>query len=505
MDLDSGGAPCAIVIAGAGPAGLAAASRLADQGLAATILEADTQVGGIAKTLAHDGNRMDLGGHRFFSRDHRVMDWWQSWMPLQERGWAEGSSDDVMLVRSRLSRIYFLRRFFDYPVSLTLQTLRGLGLTRVFRIGVSYVIALLAPIRPERSLEDFMVNHFGRELYGLFFQNYTEKVWGVSCRQIEPDWGAQRIRGISIAATIGHALTAPLRRRGIIGQDGVEKSLIETFLYPALGPGQLWEKVADSCRERGSDLRLETRVTAVHLRDGLVDAVTTVGPDGSLSTIECSHLLSTMPIRDLVMCIDGIVIPDEVRIAAENLPYRDFMTCGLLVSKLAVSNPDGTLIRDNWIYIQEPDVHLGRLQVFNNWSPRLVKDPTTIWLGLEYFCSEGDRMWTMSDEQFVEMATSELAKIGMIDEGDVLDSVVQRVPKAYPAYFGTYKRFSVVRDWLETVPNLFLMGRNGMHRYNNMDHSILSAWAAVDALTGRGTRDAIWTVNADESYQEEMG
>lgn len=503
-----------VLIIGAGPAGLTAAHALAVRGVRPLVLESDTAVGGISKTIEHAGNRMDIGGHRFFSKSSRVMDYWLDILPLEgtpdtapdapSAVLSPETSDAVMLNRSRLSRIYFLRKLFDYPISLTAKTLAGLGLVRTARIGLSYCAARVRP-RQERSLEDFMVNRFGRTLYEMFFRDYTEKVWGVPCSEIPPDWGAQRLKGLSMSKAIIHALTQPFRREGGIRQTGVETSLIDRFLYPKLGPGQLWTAVADRVRELGGEVLLESEVVAIHIDGDRVTGVTVADrATGSARRIPVAAVLSSMPIRDLVMRIDDqSSVPENVRQVAEGLPYRDFITCGLLVSRLGIEEPGGGPLRDNWIYIQESDVRLGRVQVFNNWSPYLTSSPDRWWVGLEYFANEGDEMWSMPDDEFVQFAIEEAAKIGLLRAEDVLDGTVLHVQKAYPAYFGTYARFGEIRDWVDGVQNLYLMGRNGTHRYNNMDHSMLSAWAAVDALLGEGKRAAIWSVNAEDSYHED--
>ncbi len=512
-----------MVIIGAGPAGLAAASALIERGVTPLVLEAEAQVGGISKTIVHEGNRMDIGPHRFYSKSDDVTAWWLSILPLQG---APSSDDialgrtvplndaadapdpsrerDVMLSRSRLSRILFLGRFFDYPVSLSAATLKRLGSSRTIRIGWSYLAARLHPTRPERSLEDFIVNRFGRELYELFFKDYTEKVWGVPCNEIEPEWGAQRIKGISLAVAIKHALTKAFRGDDSISQKETETSLIGRFLYPKLGAGQIWEAAAARIEQCGAALRLNAEVVAIDLSSGRVKSVRIRDTrTDAEETLPCQAVLSSMPVNDFVLRCRGGDVPDEVLRVARGLIHRDLVTCGMLVSKLAISNPDGSPILDNWIYIQEREVRLGRLVVFNNWSPYLVADPDTVWLGLEYFCQEGDAMWTMPDDEFAKMATAELASINIIDEADVLDHVVLHVRKAYPAYFGAYTEFDLVRQWLDTLSNAYVMGRNGMHRYNNMDHSVLSAWAAVAALIGEGTREDVWRVNAEETYHEE--
>jgi protoporphyrinogen oxidase len=504
------------LIAGAGPAGLTAALELLRRtDVHPVVVEADTQVGGISKTINYRGNRMDLGGHRFFSKSDWVMDWWQQIMPVAAGtdplsltyhgrshefspvGAGAGADPDrVMLVRSRLSRIYYRRRFFDYPLKLSAQ------------IGASYLWSRLAPRKPERTLEDFLYNRFGDKLYRTFFKDYTEKVWGVPCEQISADWGAQRIKGLSITRALIHALRRPFMARDT-AQKGTETSLIERFLYPKYGPGQMWEEVAAEVQRRGGEVHLRNRVVAVRRDQGRVAAVSVRDAAGTTRTIDCDYLLSTMPIKDLVQQLQPQE-PEVERVAAA-LPYRDFMTAGLLVRRMRPTRTAGALTSngmpaDNWIYIQEPDVKLGRLQVFNNWSPTLVADPGTIWLGLEYFCNEGDDLWSTPDPAFLDFAAQELEKIGLIDRADVLDGTVVRVPKAYPAYFGEYQHIGRVREWLDGIFNLFPIGRNGMHHYNNQDHSMLAAKAAVDCIAGSSSdKHALWSINAEQEYHESKG
>lgn len=524
------------VIVGAGPAGLTAALELLRRSdVRPIVLEADSQVGGIAKTINYRGNRMDLGGHRFFSKSDWVMQWWQSILPLASESHPEHgvrdqgsmaltyqgqrtqliasnraspSDERVMLVRSRLSRIFYRRRFFDYPLKLNLATLTNLGLGNSAAIGASYLRASMAPRRPESTLEDFLVNRFGERLYRTFFKDYTEKVWGVPCSEISAEWGAQRIKGLSISKAIAHALTKPFRSAGDTSQKDVQTSLIERFLYPRLGPGQMWEEVASHVLAAGGELYLRHRVIGVHREGARIDAVEVLDEtSGASRRIQCDHLISSMPVKDLIGLLRAEE-PEVARIAAA-LPYRDFMTAGLLVRRmLPTANHAGTaqngMPPDNWIYIQEPDVQLGRLQLFNNWSPALVADPGTVWLGLEYFCAEGDELWSMSDGRFLHFAAAELAKIGLIDRADVLDGTVVRVPKAYPAYFGEYRDIGRVRSFLNGLSNLFPIGRNGMHRYNNQDHSMLAAKAAVECIiAGSSDKSALWSVNVEDDYHEQ--
>ena len=517
------------VIVGAGPAGLTAALELLQRSdVQPIVVEAENQVGGISKTVNYRNNRMDLGGHRFFSKSDWVMNWWQSILPVapeehldgarlklayqgQEReftaaGGAASGSDRVMLVRSRLSRIFYRRRFFDYPLKLNGATLCNLGSAYTAAIGASYLKARLAPRLPEVTLEDFLVNRFGHKLYRTFFKDYTEKVWGVPCAQIAAEWGAQRIKGLSITKAIKHALLKPFKTSGDTAQKATETSLIERFLYPKFGPGQMWEEVAERVRAGGGTIHLRHRVIGIHRKGMRVEAVDVRDEaSGEVRRVAADYLISTMPIKELIELLQ----PEDRQIVsiAGALPYRDFVTAGLLVRRMqagrSVCAANG-MPPDNWIYVQEPDVKLGRLQVFNNWSPALVADPTTIWLGLEYFCSEGDDLWTMRDPALVDFAARELSKIGLIALADVLDGTVVRVPKAYPAYFGAYSEIGRIRSYLDGLANLFAVGRNGMHRYNNQDHSMLAAKAAVDCIAG-GSQDKtqLWSVNADDDYHED--
>ena len=521
------------VIAGAGPAGLTAAlEMLRRSDITPAVFEAETQVGGISKTINYRGNRMDLGGHRFFSKSDWVMRWWQEILPLaegqsagnalrisyqgQERDlvpevFGASSSDAVLLVRQRLSRIFHRRRFFDYPLKLNPNTIRNMGLIESLRTGMSYAQARLAHRSPEVSLEDFLINRFGDRLYRTFFKSYTEKVWGVPCEEISAEWGAQRIKGLSVTKAIAHALKAPFRGAGDTAQKGTETSLIERFLYPKFGPGQMWEEVARRVALRGGTIQLGARIVGIERTDLNITAVDVRDEStGAVRTIPCDYLISTMPVRELV----GFLKPADSQVLqiAEGLPYRDFVTVGLLLRKMTLPNnrqsptsPNG-MPPDNWIYIQEPDVRIGRLQVFNNWSPWMVADPDTVWLGLEYFCREGDDLWSMGDRDFLDFAARELAHIGMIDRRDVLDGTVVRVRKAYPAYFGEYARFEKVRAYLDRFANLYPVGRNGMHRYNNQDHSMLAAKQAVSSMTDPGAVKAdIWRINAVEDYHEDLG
>ncbi|MBU0625173.1 NAD(P)/FAD-dependent oxidoreductase [Patescibacteria group bacterium] len=514
------------IIIGAGPAGLTAAFELLKRtDIKPVIFEATGDIGGISKTVKHKGNRIDIGGHRFFSKSDRVMNWWREILPMQGQpsrddlilgrkielsevvGAPNPEVDDaVMLVRNRLSRIYFLRSFFDYPISLKYSTFKNLGLWRIIKIGFSYVKARLLPIRTEKSLEDFFVNRFGRELYLTFFKDYTEKVWGVPCDQIKPDWGAQRVKGLSITKAVWHALSGIFKKNKSLEQKQVETSLIEQFMYPKLGPGQLWEEVAKKVVAADGEINMNCRVTGLEWSGNRVTAVVVADAAGE-RVVEADYVFSTMPVSELIAGFKPAA-PEAVQQIAAGLVYRDFITVGLLLKKMSIKNSTGIpsindIVPDNWIYIQERDVKLGRLQIFNNWSPYLVHDPDTVWIGLEYFCQEGDELWNKSAEEFASFAAAELAHIGVIDQADVLDSTVIKMPKTYPAYFGTYDQFDEVRDFTDQIENLFLIGRNGMHRYNNADHSMLTAMVAVDNIAaGQADKTNIWNINVEEEYHE---
>ncbi len=507
------------------------------------VLESSDRIGGISCTIRYNGNRIDIGGHRFFSKSDRVMDWWTSLMPIagenadgafairyqnQQRtirsaalspastDSAPGTADPdcVMLVRPRKSRIYFLRSFFDYPLSLSGATLGRLGALRTLRIGLSYIKAHLFQRKPEKTLEDFLVNRFGRELYLTFFKSYTEKVWGVPCEQISADWGAQRIKGLSLRTAIVHffkkAFSRSKRNPQDIAQKGTETSLIEQFLYPKFGPGQLWEHVASLVQQGGGELHLGWRASRLNVETGAdgVDRITSVEALTSTSetvTLRGDYFFSTMPIRELLRVIDT-PIPAGIQAISDGLVYRDFITVGLLVDRLLVTEPDGSPLKDTWIYIQEPDVLVGRLQIFNNWSPYLVADPSKMWIGLEYFCYDTDPIWNKTDAEIAQFAIAEIAKIGILNAAEVRDSCVFRVPKTYPAYFGTYDRFDEIIRYMDRFENLFLVGRNGMHKYNNQDHSMLTAMTSVDnILAGNMDKSNLWEINTEQEYHEKKG
>ena len=509
-----------VLIIGAGPAGLTAAYELLKQstGYAVTVLEESDAIGGISRTVHYKGNRMDIGGHRFFSKDERVNRFWTELMPPQgapsyddrvlerEVPIAEGGPDPeacnrVMLTRTRVSRIYYKRKFFDYPVKMNAATIKNMGFGTTIAAGFSYLGASIRK-RKETSLENFYVNRFGKKLYSMFFEGYTEKLWGRHPREISADWGAQRVKGLSIRAVLKDMLAKATGKK----QKQVETSLIEAFSYPKYGPGQLWEAVADEVQKLGGEIRMSCRVTGV-LTEGTRVTGVAYAENGEEKTLLADVLISSMPVKDLVA---GMNAPENEKRIAAGLPYRDFVTVGLLLKKLNLENKTslrtlGNIVPDCWIYVQDTGVKLGRIQIFNNWSPYMVEDPEgTVWIGLEYFCNEGDEYWQMSEEAWVDFGADELVRMGLIDSRDaVLDAHKECVKKAYPAYFDTYAEMDVLVKYLSSFENLWCVGRNGQHRYNNMDHSMATSFEAVDAiLAGRTDKSAVWSVNTEKAYHE---
>lgn len=515
------------IIIGAGPAGLTAAYELLQRtDIIPVVFEAGPQAGGICRTVNHNGNRIDLGGHRFFSKSDRVMDWWLKVLPLQstggkpvtltyhnrsadvvaEEGPDPSQTDRVMLLRRRRSRIFFSGKFFNYPVQLNASALRQLGAAKTLRIAMSYAASLLCPVKEEKNLEDFFINRFGRELYETFFKSYTEKVWGLKCTEISAEWGRQRIKGLSVTASVMHFFKKLVKGGDKhISQKATETSLIEQFLYPKYGPGHLWETVAAEIEKRGGKIWYNHCVNEITVEDGIIKSLSAENTiTGETITQPGDYFFSTMAVKDLIPAM-GNAAPFRVREVAKGLEYRDFITVGLLLNKM--NNPQGgkeTIPPDNWIYIQEPGVKMGRVQIFNNWSPYMVKDSDKAWVGVEYFCNEGDALWTLSNEDMAHLAEEELIRTGLTDAGSVSDHVVIRLPKAYPAYFGSYRDFGIIKEFTDLFPNLFLIGRNGMHRYNNQDHSMLTAMRAVDNIVEKRTdRNNLWEVNTEEAYHEE--
>ena len=514
-----------IVIIGAGPAGLTAAYELllAGEDYRVTILEESDQIGGISRTICHNGNRMDIGGHRFFSKDPRINAWWNMFMPMQgapamddiktgrdvkltSGGPDPEKQDAVMLQRRRVSRIYYNKRFFDYPVKLNAQTLKGMGLLSSAQAGCSYLHACVKK-KDETSLENFYINRFGRKLYSMFFEGYTEKLWGRKPSEISADWGAQRVKGLSVKAVCQDAVRR-MMPGGRRENADVETSLIESFAYPKYGPGQLWEAVANEIRGMGGIIHTNCRVTGLSRHGNHIESVhyETLGVKRHM---HADIVISSMPLKDLVAGIHNA--PANVKRIAQGLPYRDFVTTGVLVHRLNLKNTTklktlSDIIPDCWIYVQDKAVKMGRIQIFNNWSPYMISNPEeTVWLGTEYFVSEGDEMWNMTDSEWIATAGKELVKMGVIgDEKEIVDAHVERVKKAYPAYFDTYTEIDKLRKYLDTFDNLYCIGRNGQHRYNNMDHSMATAFEAVRCIRENiNDRSAVWNVNTEQAYHEE--
>ena len=512
-----------IVIIGAGPAGITAAYELLrdENEYEITILEASDKVGGISRTVRHGQNRIDIGGHRFFSKDDRVMEWWQEILKYQgspskddkilgrESRLVEGGpdpeqTDDVFLIRHRVSRIYYNGKFFDYPISMKPQTFINMGFLTSMKAGFSYLGSCFHKL-PETSLENFYINRFGKKLYSMFFEGYTEKLWGRHPRVISADWGAQRVKGLSIWALVKNVFGKLIPKKN----REVETSLIEEFYYPKHGPGQLWEKALSMAQEKGAKVVFGAKVSGIKLtEDGSISAVEC--EDGSI--YEADEVISSMPIKDLLNAMqkENATIPQDAVRIAEGLPYRDFVTVGLLVDRLALKNETkiktlGNIVPDCWIYVQDCSVKLGRIQIFNNWSPYMLADPEhSVWIGLEYFCNEGDDFWNMTDKECIKMATQELRKIGVIDSNaKIYETCREKVQKAYPAYFDTYGEIDKLTEFLNTIPNLCCVGRNGQHRYNNMDHSMVTAFVAADIIRGKGKKEDLWAVNTEKSYHEE--
>ena len=505
-----------VLIIGAGPSGLTAGLELIKKGYQVTILEATNAIGGISQTVHHNDQRIDIGGHRFFSKDERVMQWWKDILPYQgalskddkmlgrtartvPSGPDPEETDEVFLIRHRVSRIYYNHKFFDYPVSFSYQTFKNMGFGTSFVAGCSYLASCVHKL-PDDSLENFYINRFGKQLYSMFFEGYTTKVWGRSPAEISADWGAQRVKGISIAALIKNVFGKIIPKKN----KHVETSLIEEFYYPKYGPGQLWETVAKRFTEAGGTLLPQKEVIAFERENNSIKTV--LCSDGT--KYEADAVFSSMPLKDLLPALGDT--PDRIQEITAGLPYRDFVTVGLLVDKLALKNQTkiptlGNVVPDCWIYVQDTSVKMGRIQIFNNWSPYMLKDPeNSVWIGLEYFCQEGDEFWNMSEEETVKLAVSELRTIGVVEpDVQIMDSTRVKIKKAYPAYFDTYAQIDQVIDYLNGFDNLYCIGRNGQHRYNNMDHSMVTAFTAIECLEETADKKALWNVNTEQEYHEE--
>lgn len=517
------------IIIGAGPAGLTAAYELLIKSdIIPIIFEADDLVGGLSKTVNYKNNRIDLGGHRFFSKSDEIIDRWLHFLSLEnsdqhasiniqyhnkvksfipDPSHKAASASPDMLIRKRKSRIYFNKHFFDYPLSLNFDTIRKLGFRKMARIGFFYSKAKLFPHKPETTLADFFINRFGKELYETFFKDYTEKVWGVQCDDLPASWGYQRVKDLNIGKAIWQACKSLFTSNTSINQKGTSTSLIEQFLYPKYGPGQMWETVADEVKRLGGQIHLSSEVISLQANDSnqIKSIEVRDKRSGSIKKQNADLFISTMPIQQLV---NGLLHPfpnESIQKLANGLAYREFIIAGLLIKKpIEDISDNGNPLKDNWIYLQDNTIKAGRLQIFNNWSPYMVNDPETMWIGVEYFCSANDAFWRKSEAEIAQVAIYEMESIGFIKKGDVLDSTVIKVDKAYPSYTGTYERFNEIKDYLNKFPNLFLIGRNGMHRYNNTDHSMMTAIQTVsNIINGVDSREEIWNINMEEDYHEE--
>lgn len=511
-----------VIIVGAGPAGLTAAYELLDKSkkYQVIILEETDAIGGISKTVNYKGNRMDMGGHRFFSKVPEVNEWWEKMLPTQgfmpiddvtlnrissvtDGGPDPEKTDLVMLRRNRLSRIFFKNKFFDYPISLKFETLKNLGFLTTIVVGFSYLKSVIFK-RKENSLEDFYINRFGKKIYSMFFENYTFNLWGRHPSEISPEWGAQRVKGLSIKAILKDIFDKMFNKKN----RKVETSLIEEFSYPKLGPGELWELTASKIEEMGGSIIKNAKVIEIHKnKKGLISGVSYL-KDGEKLDLKGDILISSMPLKDLVTNMNDV--PKKYLKIATGLPYRDYITVGVLINKMYLENKTkiktiSNIVPDNWVYVHDKKVKMGRFQIYNNWSPYLVADiNNTIWMGLEYFCNEGDELWNMDDESFAKMGINEMITLGIIkDESNVLDSHVERVKKAYPAYFDTYDKIVDLRKYLNKITNLYCVGRNGQHRYNNLDHSMCTSFETVkNILSNIKEKDNIWNVNTEKEYHE---
>lgn len=511
-----------IVIIGGGPAGLTAAYELINQNndYDIVLLEESNELGGISKTVEYNGNRMDIGGHRFFSKDDRIMNLWSEVMPVQgkpaydykkldksielsKNGPDPETQDNVMLVRQRVSRIYYKGKFFDYPISLKWDTIKNMGFLTTVCAGFSYLKACIFK-KKETNLENFYINRFGKKLYSMFFESYTEKLWGRHPSEISADWGRQRVKGISVKVVIKDMFNKLIGNKS---NKNSETSLIEQFWYPKFGPGQLWERFAEIFTQSGGKILLSHKVSKINVKNGKIESVV-CKTDNADEVISGDIFISSMPVKDLINSIDNV--DEEIKTVSNGLPYRDFVTVGLLLKKLNIKNNTviktlGDIVPDCWIYVQESDVKFVRIQIFNNWSPYMVKCPDdTVWIGLEYVCDEKDSIWTMSDDECIKLAINDLVKMGLIDKKDIIDSHREKVKKAYPAYFDTYYQIDKVKNYLNTFDNLFCVGRNGQHRYNNMDHSMLTSIIAAEKIADNDTdKSEIWNVNTENEYHEE--
>lgn len=495
-----------VIIVGAGPAGLSAAYYILKESgsdVQLIILEESGYIGGISRTYNYNGNRIDIGGHRFFTKSDEIKKFWSEIFTFPDDGSNAlkehiQNDDKCFLKRKRVSRIYFKKNFFEYPVKCTLSTFINFGIIDSLKIIFGYLYSCIYK-RKEKSLEDFYINRFGLQLYKCFFEDYTTKVWGLHPSKISSEWGSQRIKGLSLFKCVQNYMNRCINKK-----NKIETSLIEEFLYPKYGPGQFYEEVARKIVDMGGKIIFNNRVEKFNFDNSRIVSVQAIDKENYKHIYNCDYIFSSMPIKDLILGFN-CKVDDRIKNIACELPYRDFITVGLLVKKLTVMNKfeNNKLIPDCWIYVQDKSVNLGRIQIFNNWSPYMVRDyNNSVFLGLEYFCSENDDLWNMQDKDFVNMAADELYRIGFINKNDVLDSIVIRMKKAYPSYFGSYKYFAELRKYINSIENLYCIGRNGQHRYNNMDHSAMTGIEAAKLMIKGGNKDSLWDINTEKDYHE---
>jgi len=530
-----------VAVIGAGPAGLAFSDKLLElrKDVSIDIYEKSNYIGGISKTINYKGNRIDIGGHRFFSKSDEVMKWWTNKFPIDTSSLNESElisyqnssrnieglntlnknnriDNRIMLVRKRKSRILYSGKLYDYPLKLNLKTIKNIGSLQILNVGLSYLRSKLNK-KEAKNLEDFIISRFGYKLYSMFFESYTEKVWGRHPKDISPEWGAQRIKGLSIRKLIIDIVQKLLSKlinneSDSIGQKNTETSLIERFLYPKYGPGQMWEEVANDLKEQNVNIFMNTPIKGIEFSSDKKKAERIVfrGKNGKVIKQEYDYIISTMPIKELIELSKSeseqyIFPPDILKIAA-SLPYRDFITIGLLIKN--ISGPQQELLDDTWIYVQEPNVKVGRIQIFNNWSPYLVADKNNYWIGLEYFCNENDELWERTDVELINLAKEEIINLKLTNSDSFIDSTVIREAKTYPAYFDSYTEIDTLINCVNKKINLFLIGRNGMHKYNNQDHSMLSGFRAAEMIANNmvnsKAKEELWKINIEQEYHEEL-
>ena len=530
-----------VAVIGAGPAGLAFSDKLLElrKDVSIDIFEKSNYIGGISKTIIYKGNRIDIGGHRFFSKSDEVMKWWTDKFPIDNSSSNDSDSisyqnstrdiegfrtvdqnnksdNRIMLIRNRKSRILYSGKLYDYPLKLNLKTIKNIGSLKLINVGISYLASKLNN-KESKNLEDFIISRFGYKLYSMFFESYTEKVWGRHPKDISPEWGAQRIKGLSIRRVIIDIVQKLLSKltdnnSNVISQKNTETSLIERFLYPKYGPGQMWEAVANDLKESNVNIFMNTQITGIEFSTDKkkADKIIFNDKNGKKIKKKYDYIVSTMPIKELINVSksesEDLIFPQDILQIADSLPYRDFITIGLLIKN--IYGPQKEHLDDTWIYVQEPNVKVGRIQIFNNWSPYLVADKNNYWIGLEYFCNENDDLWNKSEDDLIKLAKSELLKLKLTDKDSFIDSTVIKEPKTYPAYFDSYERIESLINCVNKINNLFLIGRNGMHKYNNQDHSMLSGFRAAELIAknqvNSQNKKHLWQINIEQEYHEEV-